>query len=303
MRFISTALFQLPNLGFVLQHKQYKKYLWLFVCLFSVFCFFGPLKAEETIRSINQAEVISQSGDPENAADSATMQQIAELRSIAQEIQYLDEVLTTSTLVYAITLDEQWLSRYQEHVPLLSKVFSKALSFTHKSNKLIKQINQINEQLVTMEEQAIDLVNKGKSPQAISLLNSSKYREQKLLFTEVLGDYFSALETRIQKGSDINRVLEGQSGLLSYDELAWIKDNPTVQVHNEVDWPPFNFNENGKPVGFSIDYMDLLAKKIGFKVNYVTGPTWQEFLDMMKSGELDIMLNIVKTPERLALSH
>ena len=30
----------------------------------------------------------------------------------------------------------------------------------------------------------------------------------------------------------------------------------------------------------------------------MTGPTWNEFLQMMKSGNLDVMLNIVKTPER-----
>lgn len=63
-------------------------------------------------------------------------------------------------------------------------------------------------------------------------------------------------------------------------------------------WPPFNYAENGKPLGFSIDYMDLIAKKTGLKVKYVTGPTWNEFLQMMKDGSLDVMLNIVKTPER-----
>ena len=44
--------------------------------------------------------------------------------------------------------------------------------------------------------------------------------------------------------------------------------------------------------------MNLLASMIGVKVEYVTGPTWNEFLSMMKGGDLDVMLNIVKTPER-----
>ena len=86
---------------------------------------------------------------------------------------------------------------------------------------------------------------------------------------------------------------------LTEEEKSFLESNPVIKVHNEQDWPPFNFAENGKPLGFSIDYMNLIAKKAGFKVEYVTGPSWNEFLDMMKAGTLDVMLNIVKTPERV----
>ncbi len=85
---------------------------------------------------------------------------------------------------------------------------------------------------------------------------------------------------------------------LSVQERQWLTDHPVIRVHNETDWPPFNFFEGGKPQGFSIDYMNLLASMIGVKFDYVTGPTWNEFLGLMKSGDLDVMLNIVKTPER-----
>ncbi|MCK5446466.1 MAG: transporter substrate-binding domain-containing protein, partial [Rhodospirillaceae bacterium] len=85
---------------------------------------------------------------------------------------------------------------------------------------------------------------------------------------------------------------------LTTEEQQWLAENPTIRVHNETDWPPFNFFEDGKPQGFSIDYMNLLAEKIGLRVEFVTGPSWSEFLDLMKSGDLDVMLNIVKTPER-----
>ena len=82
-------------------------------------------------------------------------------------------------------------------------------------------------------------------------------------------------------------------------ERAWLAENPRVRVHNETNWPPFNFAENGQATGYSIDFMNLVAKKTGLEVDYVTGPTWGEFHEMMKRGELDVMLNIVKTPDRL----
>ncbi len=85
---------------------------------------------------------------------------------------------------------------------------------------------------------------------------------------------------------------------LTSEEQTFLRDNPAIRVHNEIDWPPFNFYEDGRPQGFSIDYMNLLAAMIGVKIDYVTGPTWNEFLGLMKSGDLDVMLNIVKTPER-----
>jgi two-component system, sensor histidine kinase and response regulator len=85
---------------------------------------------------------------------------------------------------------------------------------------------------------------------------------------------------------------------LTAEEIEWIKANPKIRVHNEMDWPPFDFNENGEARGLSIDFMDLLASKVGLEVEYVSGPTWNEFLEMMKHGELDVMLNIVKTPDR-----
>ncbi len=87
---------------------------------------------------------------------------------------------------------------------------------------------------------------------------------------------------------------------LTDEELTWIKTHPVISVQNEKDCPPFNFNENGAPQGFSIDYMNLLAKKTGIRVNYIKGRTWNDYLNMIKDNELDVMVNIVKTKDRLS---
>lgn len=86
---------------------------------------------------------------------------------------------------------------------------------------------------------------------------------------------------------------------LTSEEKKWIQDHPAIKVAGDIGWPPFNFSKEGELQGFSIDYMNLLAEKTGLKIEYVTGPTWNEFLEMMKTGEIDVMLDIVKTPERL----
>ena len=86
---------------------------------------------------------------------------------------------------------------------------------------------------------------------------------------------------------------------LSATEQAFLEAHPVIRVHNEKDWPPFNYFENGRPRGLSIDYMNLVAERLGINVEYVTGPGWNEFLEMIKQKDLDVMLNIVKTEDRV----
>jgi PAS domain S-box-containing protein len=85
---------------------------------------------------------------------------------------------------------------------------------------------------------------------------------------------------------------------LTAEEQRWLEAHPVIRVHNEKDWPPFNFFEYGSPRGLSIDYMNLLGARLGLKIEYVTGPSWSEFLSMAKRKELDVMLNIVRTEDR-----
>ncbi|MCB2099256.1 MAG: transporter substrate-binding domain-containing protein, partial [Rhodobacterales bacterium] len=85
---------------------------------------------------------------------------------------------------------------------------------------------------------------------------------------------------------------------LTPEERDWIRGHPRIRVHNETNWPPFNFARDGKPMGLSIDVMNRVADRVGLRVDYVTGPTWNDFLGMMKTGDLDVMLNIVRTRER-----
>ncbi|XPV68376.1 MAG: transporter substrate-binding domain-containing protein [Halarcobacter sp.] len=84
---------------------------------------------------------------------------------------------------------------------------------------------------------------------------------------------------------------------LSKKEKEWLKNNPLIKVHNEYDWAPFNYNKNGVPKGYSVDYIKLLAKLVGFKVKFVTG-TWNESLQRVYDKKIDVIMNIAKTKER-----
>ena len=102
--------------------------------------------------------------------------------------------------------------------------------------------------------------------------------------TTILNNYYFDINNKIQT-------------ILTNEEKSYIK-NSIIKVHNELNWPPFNYNINGKATGYSIDYMNLLASKVGLNVEYISGPNWNDFLDLIKDNKLDVMLNIAKTEER-----
>ena len=53
---------------------------------------------------------------------------------------------------------------------------------------------------------------------------------------------------------------------LSTEERAWINAHPVLRVSNELDWPPFNFVRDAVPLGYSIDFMNRVAQKVGLEV-------------------------------------
>lgn len=81
-------------------------------------------------------------------------------------------------------------------------------------------------------------------------------------------------------------------------EQAYIQANPVIRVHGESDWPPYNFVKNGNPTGFSNEYIKMIAEKVGLEVELVVGPTWSECMTMLAQKEIDVVTNMVITPDR-----
>ena len=85
---------------------------------------------------------------------------------------------------------------------------------------------------------------------------------------------------------------------LTDSEKQFLLQHPTIRVHNESGWAPYNFFDYGKPRGFSIDYIKLLARKLGIQIKFISGPSWDEFIGLVKEKKLDVMLNIAQSPKR-----
>jgi signal transduction histidine kinase/DNA-binding response OmpR family regulator len=84
---------------------------------------------------------------------------------------------------------------------------------------------------------------------------------------------------------------------LSAAEVAYVLGHPVLRVPN-IDWPPFFYRRHNEDVGYSIDLLRLLAEKVGLTLEIVHGPSWNEFLDMLRNGQIDLIPSIARTPER-----
>jgi len=83
-------------------------------------------------------------------------------------------------------------------------------------------------------------------------------------------------------------------------EKDYISDHPAIRVYTEDSWYPFNFIKHGEVSGYSNALIRLVAEKVGLRIEFVTGYSWQESLDKLKNNEIDVITNIVSTPEREA---
>jgi len=85
---------------------------------------------------------------------------------------------------------------------------------------------------------------------------------------------------------------------LTKEEQDWITEHPVISATNKMNWSPIDFVRDGKPVGFGIDYLNLVAQKTGLKIEYVNGLKWDELVDKVQKHEINISHSLVMTPER-----
>ncbi len=83
------------------------------------------------------------------------------------------------------------------------------------------------------------------------------------------------------------------------EEIDWIASHQTLNVANEMAWPPFDFiDDEQRPAGYSIDLIKLIGQKTGLNIQFVNGYTWNEILDQFKKEEIQILPAVYKDEER-----
>ncbi|KAF1053113.1 MAG: Virulence sensor protein BvgS [Stenotrophomonas maltophilia] len=87
---------------------------------------------------------------------------------------------------------------------------------------------------------------------------------------------------------------------MSEQEHAWLEGHGTLRVGLYRDgWPPFQMlDARGHFEGISADYLDLVADRLGLRLEPVILDSWGQVLDAARNGTVDIIPSAASTPER-----
>ena len=140
---------------------------------------------------------------------------------MAETIRYYDEVLTQAARNYAFTDNVKWKIIYDEAVPKLDEVIKTVLSRGDvQDKKIFGDIDSANLRLVEMETTAFSLTDSKKSKEAVEILESSEYWQQKEIYKAGLEEFANKRglqysQSTVQSIQALNRMTKETDMLIS----------------------------------------------------------------------------------------
>lgn len=135
-------------------------------------------------------------------------ERVLKIAGLRGRLSYLDEALTRSAEMAAVTGDLKWEERYREFEPQLSGAIREAenLSSDFKDSKTLVQADAANLKLVEMENRAFDALREGQAEKAREILSGSEYEKQKNIYADSIRSFDAELKNF--HASELNTVRE-----------------------------------------------------------------------------------------------
>lgn len=102
---------------------------------------------------------------------------------------------------------------------------------------------------------------------------------------------------------DVN-VSQGENRVnitLKYTTLKRAQRRGYLLVGSDVTYPPFEYMENGKPVGFDVDLINLIAVELGLERAEIMDTAWDGIFAALKTEKFDIIISSVTITEERKL--
>lgn len=134
----------------------------------------------------------------------------------AQQIVWLDEVLTQSLRNYIFTQDLAWKNRYDGAAIELDGVIAEAQAVATDAGiqQLFARQNEANAELVALENQAFSLVQAGQAEQALALIDSQVYQRWKTIYADTINTFLNDSQTGLTAFERrLNQTLDSSSQL------------------------------------------------------------------------------------------
>jgi len=155
--------------------------------------------------SLYQIDKIAKPINKEIPESVINLKEDSNLDALARFIQYYDEVLTMSARNYAFTSDQKWEERYKDVEPKLDAIIKEAINKGDKKDKeFFSVVDASNLALVAMEYDSINYTNNGNPEEAVKILESEEYWEQKNIYLHGLVNYVERRGVEYDEAIDIS---------------------------------------------------------------------------------------------------
>ncbi|MHC1752820.1 diguanylate cyclase [Humidesulfovibrio sp.] len=87
--------------------------------------------------------------------------------------------------------------------------------------------------------------------------------------------------------------------MLNSKEQAYLRENPSVPLCVDPDWPPFErINEQGQHEGIAADLLALVSVRTGLRFELLHTATWEESLEAAATGRCKVLSFLNVSPKR-----
>lgn len=124
--------------------------------------------------------------------------------------------------------------------------------------------------------------------------------EKKLESSNVAGGYVASFILLILAFSFASVAWAQNRGLLTPEEALWLESrNNTIVVYPEKNDPPFSYTSaSGNLQGLAIDYMELVAEKVGAQIQYLNPQAKNQILVEFQNGKGDVVPGLTETSDK-----
>lgn len=143
----------------------------------------------------------------------------------------------------------------------------------------------LSDVVIFLDQQSIKSDKDGKF--TFKNLQPGKYK----LTVNSEGFYPYESEINISKGENNFNVV------LKYTTLKRAIKRGYLLVGSDVTYPPFEYMENGKPVGFDVDLINLIAKEMALDRAEIIDTAWDGIFAALKTEKFDIIISSVTITE------
>lgn len=99
-------------------------------------------------------------------------------------------------------------------------------------------------------------------------------------------------------GATSGQTAERRAVDLTAAERTWLEAHPLITLAIDDAYPPYSYrNADGELEGLNVDYVRLLEKRLGARID-LSGSPWHDAIEQAMAHEVDGIVNVDKLPER-----